>query len=276
MFAIVRNEIDIIEDWLRWNLNLVGNGNIYILENMSDDGTYEILEKYQTQGKVHIERTTCNYFVEKKGIMNRLINEHRDCDLVVPIDADEFIVGQKDGQILYEKNEILDLFAALPIEEYGAFKFGRIESCCHKPEVTDPLVELTMFRQRTSKEWGELAQTFCAAKTFVRLKSAGHHRAVTSSKNQSYYYSNIGFLHFSNRGYAHFEKKALWHADLFKDPSVQNVVREKFLGYKESYLKGTLREEFIAFNEQYRQNFVNVDSDVFADKILELRRTNAV
>ena len=46
LFTMVKDEVDIVEDWLKYHGSIFGYQNLYVIDNFSTDGTYEILLKY--------------------------------------------------------------------------------------------------------------------------------------------------------------------------------------------------------------------------------------
>lgn len=89
IFTMVKGENDIVRDWVNYHGKLFGYSNIYVIDNMSKDGTFEILNEFK--GKIHIYRAT-DY--KKKGeYLQQLIRTNcRPNELAFPIDIDEFIV----------------------------------------------------------------------------------------------------------------------------------------------------------------------------------------
>ena len=45
IFTMVKGESDIVEDWVLYHGSIFGYKNIYVIDNYSRDGTYEILLK---------------------------------------------------------------------------------------------------------------------------------------------------------------------------------------------------------------------------------------
>ena len=50
LFTMVKDEIDIVEDWLKYHGTLFGYQNLHVIDNMSEDGTFEKLKEYQSKG----------------------------------------------------------------------------------------------------------------------------------------------------------------------------------------------------------------------------------
>ncbi len=113
LFTMVKNENDIIEDWIVYHGCMFGWSNIYIIDNFSDDGTFEILQKFKEL--IHIYREP-DY--KKKGeYMTYLINKHcSNGEVAFPLDIDEFIVFYDINKktISIEKELILNHIHSLP------------------------------------------------------------------------------------------------------------------------------------------------------------------
>ena len=88
LFTMVKDEVDIIEDWILYHGAIFGFHNLYIVDNMSTDGTYELMQKYVGKGV----NTFRHHDYKKKGdIMKELITNNKSI-IAFPLDIDEFIV----------------------------------------------------------------------------------------------------------------------------------------------------------------------------------------
>ena len=56
IFTMVKDEADIVEDWIIYHASIFGYDNIYVIDNYSSDGTYEILQKYVPGINLYRER----------------------------------------------------------------------------------------------------------------------------------------------------------------------------------------------------------------------------
>ena len=115
LFTMVKDEVDIVEDWIKYHGKMFGFGNIFVIDNYSTDGTYEILEKYNKEKGMHLIREK-NY-KEKGAYMRHLLKDNhvgRECDIGYPLDIDEFICyyNKKDNILVPNetKNYIVDIF----------------------------------------------------------------------------------------------------------------------------------------------------------------------
>ena len=92
--TMVKDEEDIVKEWVEYYGEIFGYNNLYIIDNYSTDKTYEILKKYVSKG-------VCLNRVKKyknKGDFMTLIKKNVECDFFIPVDIDEFLV-------LYDKNK---------------------------------------------------------------------------------------------------------------------------------------------------------------------------
>ncbi len=91
MTIAVRNEADIIEENLRYHLG-AGVDFIIATDHRSEDGTTEILERYERDGLLHLTRETGEAFLQTEWVtrMARLAATRFGADWVINADADEF------------------------------------------------------------------------------------------------------------------------------------------------------------------------------------------
>ena len=95
--SLVKNEEDIIESFVRYNLLIMDR--MIIIDNGSTDGTLSILEAMVNEG-LPISLTSDVGDYNQIRIMNRALSEviHGSYgiipDYIIPIDADEFLVGE--------------------------------------------------------------------------------------------------------------------------------------------------------------------------------------
>lgn len=77
---MVKDEDDIVEDWIKYHGTIFGYENLFIIDNCSVDNTYKICEKYVCKGiKLYIEN---NY--KKKGDYITEIKNNNPCDFFIP------------------------------------------------------------------------------------------------------------------------------------------------------------------------------------------------
>lgn len=114
LFTMVKNEIDIIDDWLFYHGSLFGYKNIFIIDNYSDDGTYEKILRFKSLG-IHITQKK-DYKKKGKYMTWCYKNYCTSEDIAYPIDIDEFIVfyDKHTNKISVDKNTIISYMTNLP------------------------------------------------------------------------------------------------------------------------------------------------------------------
>lgn len=92
--SMVKNEMDVIESFVRYNLNILDG--MIILDNGSTDDTLKILKLLKKEGlPVFILEDQDKEFKHAKKmnlLLLKAINEY-NADIIVPLDADEFIIS---------------------------------------------------------------------------------------------------------------------------------------------------------------------------------------
>ena len=85
IFTMVKDEVDIVYDWLVYHSTIFGNDNIYVIDNYSTDGTYEILEKNIPSANLFREKD----YTKKGLLMTKLINTYaQNMIAYYPLDGD--------------------------------------------------------------------------------------------------------------------------------------------------------------------------------------------
>ena len=91
MTLLVRDEVDIVEPWLAFHLN-AGADFVVVTDNRSQDGTTDVLERYEAAGLVHLIREPGEDLRDGEWVtrMARLAATDFGADWVINSDADEF------------------------------------------------------------------------------------------------------------------------------------------------------------------------------------------
>jgi hypothetical protein len=101
---LVRDEIDIVDEFLRYHLEL-GVDHVIATDHMSADGTQDVLARYEREGRLHLLRETSPTFRQADWVtrMARLAATDFGAQWVINADVDEFW-WPRDGSL----REVLD------------------------------------------------------------------------------------------------------------------------------------------------------------------------
>lgn len=121
IFTMVKDECDIIEHWILYHSKIFGIENIHVIDNMSTDGTYEIIEKFKDKG-LNVTRLP-DYKLKGTYITNIMRNFKQD-EFLIPIDIDEFICLYKNNEIIVDKDTVINYIHSLP--EHKLYKMHYI------------------------------------------------------------------------------------------------------------------------------------------------------
>jgi hypothetical protein len=91
MTLLARDEADVIESWLSFHMN-AGADFVVATDNRSEDGTTDVLERYQREGHLHLLREDGEDLRQNEWVtrMARLAATDFGADWVINSDADEF------------------------------------------------------------------------------------------------------------------------------------------------------------------------------------------
>jgi hypothetical protein len=108
---LARDEADIVDAQIKFHLN-AGVDFVIATDNLSEDGTTEILESYAKSGQLHLIREDSEYLKQAEWItrMGRLAATDFGADWVIHSDADEFWWPRGDS--------LKDVLASIP-KRYG-------------------------------------------------------------------------------------------------------------------------------------------------------------
>jgi hypothetical protein len=111
MTLLARDEADIVDSWLSFHLN-AGADFVIATDNLSQDRTTEILERYEREGQLHLIREPGEDLRQDEWVtrMARLAATDFGADWVINSDADEFWWPRGAS--------LRDMLAAVP-ERYG-------------------------------------------------------------------------------------------------------------------------------------------------------------
>src|SRR3954469_23209060 len=141
MTLLARDEADVVDDNLKFHLN-AGVDFVIAMDNLSQDGTTEILESYAKSGELHLIRQDSEYLRQADWIteMGRMAAIEFGADWVIHSDADEF---------WWPRGESLkDVLASIPAR-YGVVR-ALLRHFVPRPEDGQPFAERMAVRMSAS------------------------------------------------------------------------------------------------------------------------------
>ena len=140
---LVRDEIDIVDEFLRYHFEL-GVDFVVATDHISSDGTEDVLARYERDGHLHLIRETSASFRQSEWVtrMARLAATDFGAEWVVNSDVDEFW-WPRDGSL----REVLD---SVPP------RFGLVQGLWRhfvlRPEGGEPFYERMIVRRKPSTD----------------------------------------------------------------------------------------------------------------------------
>ena len=222
LFTIVKDEIDIVREWVMYHGHIFGFKNLYIIDNMSVDGTYEKLLEFQQTHGCNVSQES--YYSFKGEYMTEYIRKfcsEKDSTgkyvtpIAYPIDIDEFITiydnkthtisCNKDEILAYLKNVILQL---IDCNEHAFFKANYIMS---KIMSDAPKGNSGYNNAVRECSHGKYANYGSLAKTFFSSKHVIEHDIQIDHGNhfnkRAYYPTPLVLVHYHARSYDQMCKK---------------------------------------------------------------------
>jgi hypothetical protein len=209
VFCQVKDDADIIEDWILWHGHLFGFKNVCVIADRPSQETKRILGRYSDLCVIFeaplgnwpanltwCEQKTCNLnsAIQRLGC---------DSDFVIPLDADEFVIFEDKP----DRQRVLGELARLVTLKQNAFKFGQEFQSCTLDDPTRPAEEIRSFRKCRLR----FDQKKCFAKPAqLTWLGAGQHYVHTQTKEVALV-TRLSLLHFRWRGISHMHRKCVDH-----------------------------------------------------------------
>jgi hypothetical protein len=199
IFTMVKDEVDIVREWIIYHGDIFGYSNLYIIDNYSSDGTWELLQEYKNT--IHIYRLP-NYNLKGK-YMTLLIQKFCKNEFAFPVDIDEFIVlyNKKDNSINCDTENIMNYLYQLKRNiSNKVYKMNYIQSKILKKNGCDnAIIETT---NGNYDDRGSDAKTFVFSSFFKDELDHGNHYHTNS-----YILSHICLVHYHCRNLQQMCKK---------------------------------------------------------------------
>jgi hypothetical protein len=250
IFTIVKDEVDIVEEWLIYYGSMFGWNNIYIIDNYSSDGTWEKINEYSNLVNIFREPD----YSKKGEYMKNLINKYcYDGEIAIPIDIDEFIVYYDNNTISIDKNTINNYINNLP--ECMLYKTNYINALITQNNGYDKATYEIIYGSYNN--CGNFAKTFFNTKYYKGDIDHGNHIMC-----DNYHLTKLCLVHYHYRNNEQMKKKIL-----------NNILG---LGYQNNldFLKNLIKEIPYCAGNHHVRNQINVLEGNFKLEIHSINNSN--
>ena len=210
ILMMCKNEIDIIRYWLEYYGALFGFPNLFVVDNLSNDGTWEVLLDYAKRLGVRAMRER-NYMTKSRIVTQIARSSAATYDLVIPVDTDEFIVYYDQATGEFSPDRVRPVLDTLT-DPTRIYKMRYLYALDRKEEYTNPIAEMTDFSITNIGNWNK---SILHANR-VRFIDHGFHCEQPRCLTQFTGFQqlpNLFLAHFHTRGYR-----------MYIDKSVKQVV----------------------------------------------------
>ena len=116
IFTMVKGEADVVTDWVLYHGTIFGFKNLYIIDNLSLDGTWQVLQKLKSKYNINIYRLP-DYKKKGEYMTNFMRSFCGKFELAFPINIDEFIVcyDKNTNNIYCDNYSFSRVFKQLPL-----------------------------------------------------------------------------------------------------------------------------------------------------------------
>ena len=187
--TMVKDEEDVVKEWIEYHGKLVGFENLYIIDNYSSDNTYNICNEYCSRG-VHLEKKQ-NY--KEKGNYMTEYKNNIDSDIFIPIDIDEFICYYDKENKIISPEKTFEYLKELYNTNYGILKMNYLF-----PIRTNNNKDLSKFTHATYEDYKEFAKTFIIKKNAPSHLIFDHGNHYTHGKH---FVSDLVLIHYTHRSH---------------------------------------------------------------------------
>ena len=209
---MVKDESDIVVDWVFYHGTIFGFNNLYIIDNYSTDGTFEKLLKLKPMG-IHLSRKS-DY--RKKG--EYMTWYYYKCcapeDIAYPIDIDEFIVyyDKNTNNISTDKHTILNYLHNLP--KSVIYKTNYINATPNQEAPNGFSRAPTDCNRGLYDNYNNHAKSFMKKKFYNGPIDHGNHIPI-----KNYYMTDLCLVHFHARNMEQYKKKVYNNVKGFNYPA---------------------------------------------------------
>lgn len=199
IFTMVKGEVDIVNEWVLYHGSLFGFKNLYIIDNLSQDGTWEALLELKKKYNINISRQV-DYKKKGEYMTSMFKGFCRPGEIGIPIDIDEFIVyyDKQTNKISCDGFKINNILKSLPL--YSVYKMNYIYS-----KITGPNGFQNAVISSTNgcyADYGTMAKSFFNRSLFNGNIDHGNHYNTSD-----YLLTDLCLIHYHCRNLDQMKKK---------------------------------------------------------------------
>lgn len=206
------NEVDIIEDWLKYHGFIFGFENMTVVDNYSIDGTYEILTHYSRKYNLNLLRIKDYWQKGNKTAM--IIKSLLPGSVALPLDVDELITlfvkdKSSQGTLIANKEQIKAYIFATVDDPTVIYKMPAVWSQYNKKYVRRPILSITNFSKEVDPVTGIVPKSMMIADNVIGMDHGNHgyDGPGTLRDFSGFIETKLRIMHFYSRGYCQFVKK---------------------------------------------------------------------
>jgi len=200
---MVKDECDIVEDWIKYHGSIFGYKNLYIIDNHSVDGTFEILQKYIDHGVYVIQKE--DYRLKGQYMTDLILDLDRgEYDIAFPVDIDEFITYYDKEKNKIDPDNTYTYMKTLPISDETVFKANYVQMVIHSGDEGGYKRATIEAKYGIYDDRGSAAKTFFNKKTWSDVIDHGNHY-----QTDEYYLSDIVLVHYHQRNIEQMKMKVM-------------------------------------------------------------------
>lgn len=194
-FTYVKNEVTLIEEWLKHHSSLTKWYYIHVVDNGSTDGTRELLHHYKKTKGINVYDH--DDYTKKGQVLSAKMKQYRNQPgILFPVDADEFVTIYQNNKIIKSPTLVSEYLKSLPTHCGSYNTKGTLFSIPEKYECKNPFSEITKWEWRWNTQ--KMCKKFYVNQTF-KSTDHGNHNGITDNNN--HYNTDVTLLHYHNIGY---------------------------------------------------------------------------
>lgn len=208
LVTMVKDEVDIVKDWIIYHGKMFGYHNLYIVDNYSTDGTYDVCRYYEKNHGMYLTRRES--YGDKGSHMHHIIKDigPRNYKYAWPIDMDELVISYDINQhTVSPVNVVPYLNKIYEQTDYGVYKANYIGTKITREGGHDQAIR--QVNRGTYHNYGASAKTFYRYSEFKTTDHGNHHIHGNHSSTDKYMETSLCLVHYHARSLEQVKQKTI-------------------------------------------------------------------